>query len=886
VLKLGFTTGELPLAFAFLASERRAAVLISVEQGTVLEFLFHISESVNLMPQQTFIGHLVSQFKKATVKPPTQTGNIAAFTTIHPNKTEISHSRALPSQMGKTRGLQMVAAAQKVVDNKRNLASPPVSRPTKAHGGTVGSMLVSNSNYSSSNNNNYNSNSNYSTSSTAAARPAQSSPVSTASTAPVRRFVTQNQLDTTLAAPVLLMDRHVNAQQQKLFGSARRPALTTAAPIDLDDSESEAFVQKPSSDRSLLPLRMMAPRQAAPTMSSLLDDKGGFRNLGNTCYMNAVLQALLSIKAFVERLQSGELKPLVAAFKSRFRGVPQYADLFYEAFLDLHRKIHSGGSASYVSDLRRIKDSMARSNHRFASNAQQDAHEFLNECLTLLETDVENVYHPDRLKQQLDKQERDEQVVRAATSTTSTAGKRVIASSSTSRNDDDTGDNSVNKSNGRKKKKMTTTTKKSSNVGDESDENGGDAASRPSTPPPPPHPCPVRDTFEMQVTHVFTCIECGDVSTVNEVYRDLSIALPEGFEQNEFSLAALLDGFFAPDRFERSCKPPCSSRFVDVTHHISRLPPVLIVQLKRFKFGLDGTYDKLRHMVKTQARLDVAFCCAETLAVPGGKVGGVAIAVPPRARRATPPPPPSPPQNPSPKLSNHSQVSRLTAPVKADDSDGVEVLPATMPADKRRRLHDAHEDDDDSLLETLDDKLKRAQHRKPPPIDIEPSSPVVESHTDKMLREQREHVTRVLKRKGVEVVAGSDIDQLAIEHNVFDELAQSGAVTQSPAVDEPAESRAACTNPVLLWPEPEQRWQAATTYTLHAVTYHHGRRASSGHYVTAVRKAKNKWTLYNDSSVKDENEDDALHSIANKREGYIFFFVHNSQLATTDVDRI
>jgi hypothetical protein len=313
-------------------------------------------------------------------------------------------------------------------------------------------------------------------------------------------------------------------------------------------------------------------------------------------------------------------------------------------------------------------------------------------------------------------------------------------------------------------------------------------------------------------------------------------------------------------------------------------------------------------MVKTQARLDVAFCCAESLVVPGGgarrradqRAGARASA--PR-RQPPPPPPPSPPpppprQVPSPKLSHHSQVSRLTAAAKVvvednddDDDDDVEVLTTATPSEKRRRLLADDDSADGSTIETLHDMMERVkradgERASPPPLVV------VDSRTDTMLREQRENVTRLLKRKGIDVAPGSDIDQLMIEHNLFDELANSGAVTQSPAVDEPAESTTGAqaatgrADPTLLWPEPEQLWQAATTYTLHAVTYHHGRRASSGHYVTAVRKAKNKWTLYNDSSVKDENEDDALHSIANKREGYIYFFVHNSQLAANDVDRI
>jgi ubiquitin C-terminal hydrolase len=872
--------------FWFVSTSRPMAIRLHVVDALELNSMFVISRDdteLPLLPSQTHEAQVIAAIRKH--HPVVSTKQISGFGHMLVAKSEISSSRALllPHGTSRGRGAMQVAAAQSANASKR-LTSPLPNRatiPTPGFGGEARKYL------------------------SGVYRPSALRPPSPAQivTQPPR-YVSNQTANDALAAPISKLDKHV----QKTSYVVERPSQLRRVVVDDDDDDvdididdkplvaannnDDVFSFSTRPNRTVQPsMRTFLPRQAASTQSLLLDDKGGFRNLGNTCYMNAVLQALLSLKSFVERLQSAELKPLIAALKSKFRGVPQYADLFYEAFLDLHRKIHSGGSASYVSDLRRIKDAMARSNHRFASNAQQDAHEFLNECLTLLETDVENAYHPERLKSQLDKKEREEQVAKVASSTG--GGKRVIDSSTSHSGG---GDNNINKSidNSRPKKARNVDDASSSEVADEVEADNGVA---------PQHACPVRDSFELQVTHVFTCIECGDVSTVNEVYRDVSIALPEGFEQDEFSLPALLDGFFAPDRFERLCKPPCTSRFVDVTHHISRLPPVLCLQLKRFKFGLDGTSDKLRHMVKTSARLDVAFCCADTVVAPGGPRDGVPIKVPARARRATPPLPPT--EKPSPE--KLVAVPARASPERASstsDSGGVEVVrttpaPSTTfvsppPPDKRRRLAPtgAASDDDDSLLETLESKLKRAPAQRMPVIDVEPT-PAPESRADKMVRKQREQVARVLKRRGIPYAADfSDLEQLAIDHNLFEEANGSGsAVAQSPALEEPAERDLAESppprvDPALLWPEPEQLWQATTTYTLHAVTYHHGRRASSGHYVTAVRKSKNKWTLFNDSSVRDESEDEALHSISNKREGYIYFFVHNTQLAASDADRI
>jgi ubiquitin C-terminal hydrolase len=750
----------------------------------------------------------------------------------------------------------------------------------------------------------------------------------------------------------------------KPIGRTYAKPLPTTTVVDDDDDDDDgvddfddkfAFVGTAPLVKSSAPSKL-APKRPFGTFLTSAEDRGGFRNLGNTCYMNAVLQALMSLRVFVERLQCDELTTKLVAFK----GAVSY-ELFYEAFLDLHRKIHSelrGGSASYVSDLKRIKDAMARSKHQFASNAQQDAHEFFNECLTLLETDVAYVLHPERLKSLLAKQEKDEQLGPLATRAGGSLAhaKRVIdsddddsdATEPTRRpspkplaivldGDDDATDDERNAS--------TAATKARSSPGENAVPQGAAAAGAPRD------ICPVREMFDMEVTTALTCVECGDVSTVKEVYRDLSIALPDGFDSGEFefSLAALLDGFFAPDRFERRCeKAGCHSQSVNVTRQLTRLPPILCVQLKRFKANFaSGTYDKLRHLVRTPAQLDVAFCSAERTVVPGGPPDGVRVDVPPRRERvvaldadtsesesASASPVRNvlvvPPPNPPPPLPLKLPGKRTLA--DSDEDDAVEIIRGSPRAPPAKRANVVAADDDDDVIDddVVNTSFNDIATKSKAPLLVLDTSPIGASgasDTGTSYLKQREAIERALKKKGIKDVhvTSANTDAILERYDLYAALCDDSggggddddgnntttlAVTPPPvpvppparessvvpaAADEIAvmvddksppkprrkSSAARKVDASALWPEPAQTAQTSTSYTLHAVTYHCGRYATSGHYVTAVRKGADRWTLYNDSSVRDESEADALHSIANKREGYIYFFVHANSAPTT-----
>lgn len=108
----------------------------------------------------------------------------------------------------------------------------------------------------------------------------------------------------------------------------------------------------------------------------------GFSNLGNTCYMNAILQALFHLEPFT--------RDLVHISRRISRSLPQQS--LYQSLVRLH-----GSRKRIVSDiakrdlLRSVKQAISSSAKRFSGYQQHDAHEFLSQVLDQLKEEVAKV---------------------------------------------------------------------------------------------------------------------------------------------------------------------------------------------------------------------------------------------------------------------------------------------------------------------------------------------------------------------------------------------------------------------------------------------------------------------------------------------------------------
>ncbi|KAM9305045.1 ubiquitin carboxyl-terminal hydrolase 37 [Gastrophryne carolinensis] len=103
----------------------------------------------------------------------------------------------------------------------------------------------------------------------------------------------------------------------------------------------------------------------------------GFSNLGNTCYMNSILQSLFSLQPFASDL----LKQGIP-----YKRIPINALLRRFAFLLAKKDVCN---AEMKKDLlKKIKNAISATAERFSGYMQNDAHEFLSQCLDQLKEDM------------------------------------------------------------------------------------------------------------------------------------------------------------------------------------------------------------------------------------------------------------------------------------------------------------------------------------------------------------------------------------------------------------------------------------------------------------------------------------------------------------------
>ncbi|XP_028597904.2 ubiquitin carboxyl-terminal hydrolase 37 isoform X1 [Podarcis muralis] len=183
-------------------------------------------------------------------------------------------------------------------------------------------------------------------------------------------------------------------QSSSFYGSRSSSKDYSAGSSNLD--RTNLLNQTPSAKRSLgflsqpapLSVKKMRPNQdymgwnkpRVPLSTHPQQQLQGFTNLGNTCYMNAILQSLFSIQSFANDLLKQNIP---------WKKVPNNA--LIRRFTHLLAKKDVCSPEVKKDLLKKVKNAISATAERFSGYMQNDAHEFLSQCLDQLKEDVEKL---------------------------------------------------------------------------------------------------------------------------------------------------------------------------------------------------------------------------------------------------------------------------------------------------------------------------------------------------------------------------------------------------------------------------------------------------------------------------------------------------------------
>ncbi|PNI70898.1 USP37 isoform 2 [Pan troglodytes] len=183
-------------------------------------------------------------------------------------------------------------------------------------------------------------------------------------------------------------------QSSSFYGSRAGSKEHSSGGTNLDRTNVSS--QTPSAKRSLgflpqpVPLSVKKLRcnqdytgwnkPRVPLSSHQQQQLQGFSNLGNTCYMNAILQSLFSLQSFANDL----LKQGIP-----WKKIPLNALIRRFAHLLVKKDICNSETKKDL--LKKVKNAISATAERFSGYMQNDAHEFLSQCLDQLKEDMEKL---------------------------------------------------------------------------------------------------------------------------------------------------------------------------------------------------------------------------------------------------------------------------------------------------------------------------------------------------------------------------------------------------------------------------------------------------------------------------------------------------------------
>ncbi|XP_077975003.1 uncharacterized protein LOC120330292 isoform X3 [Styela clava] len=167
----------------------------------------------------------------------------------------------------------------------------------------------------------------------------------------------------------------INKAASTIVSSTKPIGSVTKSSIDkVDDTD----VELASSVNQYSGLKITSNNTKTSSIASQNEAfNGGFPNIGNTCYMNSVLQSLFGLEYF--------RNDLLNFYFSRLHLLP--SDCFFRCLVELQSKRYSSVIEKRQL-LGNIKNAVSKFAPQFNGIEQHDAHEFVRVALTLLKQEI------------------------------------------------------------------------------------------------------------------------------------------------------------------------------------------------------------------------------------------------------------------------------------------------------------------------------------------------------------------------------------------------------------------------------------------------------------------------------------------------------------------